>query len=89
MGSTVRELPKIRWRCGRVARGSCTGRALGRQGEVGEDEVDGIGGEKGEEFEAVTLVEANVVLRVVVDDATVELIRGGALHFVQGRGEFD
>ena len=40
---------------------------------VGEDEVDGGFGEKGEEFEGVAMVEADVVLFVVED----------------GSGEFD
>jgi hypothetical protein len=34
---------------------------------VGEDEVDGRFGDEGEEFEAIALIEANVVLGVVED----------------------
>jgi hypothetical protein len=42
--------------------------AVGEEvGRVGEDEVDGRFGEKGEEFEGVALVEADVVARVVED----------------------
>jgi len=36
-------------------------------GRVGEDEVDGGFGDEGEEFEAIALIEADVVLGVVED----------------------
>ena len=36
-------------------------------GRVGEDEVDGRFGDEGEEFEAITLIEAEVMLGVVED----------------------
>ena len=42
--------------------------AVGEEvGRVGEDEVDGGFGNGGEDFEAIALIEANVVLGVVVD----------------------
>jgi len=42
--------------------------AVGEEvGRVGEDEVDGRFGDEGEEFEAIALIEAEVMLGVVED----------------------
>src|SRR6202022_2595539 len=45
-----------------VASDAAVGEEIGR---VGEDEIDGIFGDGGEDFEAVALVEAEVVFGVV------------------------
>ena len=53
--------------------------AVGEEvGGIGEDEVDGGFGEEREEFEAVALVEADVVFIVVVDGGGE--FAGGAGH---------
>ena len=58
-----------------VAGDAAVGEEVGR---IGEDEVDGGFGDGGEDFEAIALVEADVVLAVVVDGC-VELW-GGSGH---------
>jgi hypothetical protein len=72
------------------ASGMASDAAVGEEiGRVGEDEVDGGFGNGGEDFEAIALVEADVVFGVVVDDVILQFFQdkrelwGGIGH---GRG---